>query len=37
MVLLCAFHHHFVHERGWRVQVRGDGTVSVTPPQEQAA
>ena len=37
MVLLCAFHHHYVHEHKWRIRVHPDGTVTVTPPPAQAA
>ena len=32
MVLLCAFHHRFVHEHGWRIRIESDGSVTVTPP-----
>ena len=32
MVLLCAFHHRFVHEHGWRIRIEPDGAVTVTPP-----
>lgn len=29
---LCHFHHRAVHERGWRITVRVDGTVIATSP-----
>jgi Domain of unknown function (DUF222)/HNH endonuclease len=32
MVLLCRYHHTFVHERGWRVERRSDGSFTVRPP-----
>lgn len=37
MVLLCAFHHHFVHDHGWRITLRTNGEVSVTPPEAVSA
>ncbi len=37
MVLLCSYHHHFVHEYGWRISINNDGTVSVRPPPARAA
>lgn len=37
MVLLCSFHHHFVHEYKWQIRVHHDGTVTVTPPPAEAA
>ncbi|MDQ1487335.1 MAG: hypothetical protein QOJ62_3028 [Actinomycetota bacterium] len=32
LVLLCRRHHRFVHEKGWEITVRADGSVSLTPP-----
>jgi hypothetical protein len=32
LVLLCAYHHHFVHEYRWHIHLHDDGTVTVTPP-----
>ena len=37
MVLLCAFHHHYVHEYRWTIHIHDNGTVTVTPPDAQAA
>lgn len=33
LVTLCAFHHHLVHEGGWRLEVspNGDGFVATSP------
>jgi hypothetical protein len=31
-VLLCGFHHHFVHDHGWQISISIDGSVLVTPP-----
>ena len=30
--LLCPFHHHLVHDRGWRCQVADDGVPELIPP-----
>ena len=30
--LLCPFHHHLVHDRGWRCQVADDGIPEMVPP-----
>jgi len=32
LVLLCRFHHRYVHEQGWRLERKGDGTLSAEPP-----
>ncbi len=32
LVLLCRFHHRWVHERRWRIRVDPDGSVEVRPP-----
>jgi hypothetical protein len=32
MVLLCRRHHRFVHEKGWSISLRGDGSVIFEPP-----
>jgi hypothetical protein len=32
LVLLCRRHHRFVHERGWRVSLNGDGSIDFSPP-----
>jgi hypothetical protein len=32
MVLLCRRHHRFVHERGWSISLRADGSVIFEPP-----
>ena len=37
MALLCAFHHHYVHEHHWHIRLADDGTVTVTPPPAQVA
>jgi hypothetical protein len=37
MVLLCAYHHHYVHEHRWHIQVSDDGHVTVTPPPAEVA
>jgi hypothetical protein len=34
LVLLCASHHRFVHERGWTVEVAADGRHAYAPPGE---
>ncbi len=31
-ILLCRFHHRWVHEQGWRIRPRGGGYVAVPPP-----
>jgi hypothetical protein len=31
-VLTCTFHHHLLHEGGWRVTVDADGTFQFHPP-----
>ena len=36
-VLLCGFHHHFVHERGSQPRVGADGRVIVAPPLASSA
>jgi hypothetical protein len=33
-VLLCRYHHTFVHELGWHVQTGDDGAVVVSPPDD---
>ncbi len=30
--LLCPFHHHLVHDRGWRCHVADDGIPEMVPP-----
>jgi len=30
--LLCPFHHHLVHDRGWRCRVADDGIPEMVPP-----
>lgn len=37
MVLLCAFHHHFVHEHDWQIALQSNGRVRVTPPEPLSA
>ena len=37
MALLCAFHHHYIHEHNWHIQVHDDGHVTVTPPRARVA
>lgn len=32
MVLLCRRHHRFVHERGWTIRLRPNGSVAFEPP-----
>jgi len=32
LVMLCTFHHHLVHEGGWRVTADSDGTLSYHSP-----
>jgi hypothetical protein len=32
LVLLCSFHHTYVHEHGWQVTPRGDGRFTFAPP-----
>ena len=32
MVLLCRRHHRFVHEKGWSISLRADGSVIFEPP-----
>jgi hypothetical protein len=32
MCLLCVVHHHYVHDKGWRVRLGRDGHVDVIPP-----
>ena len=32
MVLLCKRHHRFVHEKGWSISLRADGSVIFEPP-----
>jgi hypothetical protein len=31
LVLVCGFHHRFVHRRGWHIEVRGDGRHRYRP------
>jgi hypothetical protein len=35
LVLLCRAHHHAVHEGGWRLHRRADGTITATPPHRR--
>jgi hypothetical protein len=35
LVLLCRGHHHAVHEGGWRLHRRADGTFTATPPHRK--
>jgi hypothetical protein len=37
MALLCAFHHHYVHEHHWHIHIDNDGQVTVTRPQARVA
>ncbi len=32
LVLLCARHHHRLHQPGWHAKLRPDGTFEVTDP-----
>lgn len=32
LVLLCRFHHRWVHERGWRIRLDADSGADVRPP-----
>jgi hypothetical protein len=32
LVLVCGFHHRFVHVRGWHIEVRSDGRHRYRPP-----
>ena len=32
LVLLCARHHHLLHQPGWHAKLRPDGTLKVTDP-----
>jgi hypothetical protein len=31
-VMLCAFHHHRIHNDGWEIEVRGDVPYVIPPP-----
>ncbi len=31
-IMLCAHHHHRVHDDGWRILIRGDGSWFIPPP-----
>ena len=33
LVMLCSFHHHLVHEGGWRVSAAADGSFLFHPPE----
>ena len=33
LVLLCARHHHLIHQPGWNLVLRPDGALEVTTPQ----
>jgi hypothetical protein len=33
LVMLCSFHHHLVHEGGWRVITAADGAFLYCPPR----
>jgi hypothetical protein len=33
LVLLCSYHHHTVHKRGWQAKLRPDATFEVTTPE----
>jgi hypothetical protein len=37
MVLVCAFHHHYLHEHHWHIHMTDDGSITVTPPPAQVA
>ncbi len=32
LVMLCRRHHNYVHQQGWRVTVRYDGSLGLAPP-----
>ena len=32
LVMLCSFHHHLVHEGGWRITAAADNTFLFHPP-----
>jgi hypothetical protein len=32
LVMLCSFHHHLVHEGGWRISAAADGSFLFHPP-----
>jgi hypothetical protein len=36
LVTICAFHHRFVHERGWQVTPAASGTFRFAPPDGPA-
>jgi hypothetical protein len=37
MVLLCPYHHHFLHERHWNVTLRPDGSTELWLPESAVA
>jgi hypothetical protein len=34
LVLLCAFHHHWIHAKGWEILTDGQGRFRFRPPGE---
>ncbi len=36
LVLVCGFHHRFVHEHGWTLVDEGDGRIGFAPPGGRA-
>ncbi|MCZ6630229.1 MAG: HNH endonuclease signature motif containing protein, partial [Actinobacteria bacterium] len=32
LILLCGFHHRFVHEHDWHITTRGDGSFQFRRP-----
>ena len=33
LLMLCSFHHHLVHEGGWRISAAADGSFLFHPPR----